>query len=120
VHVPREDRWVTGWLVAFMIAGLLSALWAFDTGVAWPAQIDHTTIMLSFFLVLAIVRTRRELAVTLLVFLAASGVYLLRSFTEYLNGKHLFTMGVSRMMGAGKSVGDPNSCAATIAFTLPS
>lgn len=119
VHVPREDRWVTGWLVAFMIAGLLSALWAFDTGVAWPAQIDHTTIMLSFFLVLAIVRTRRELAVTLLVFLAASGVYLLRSFTEYLNGKHLFTMGVSRMMGAGKSVGDPNSFAATIAFTLP-
>ncbi len=116
---PREDRFVTGWLAAFMIAGLCSALWAFDPTLAWPAQIDHTTIMLSFFLVLAIVRTRRELAVTLLVFLLGSGLYLLRSFTEYLNGKHEFTMGVSRMMGAGRSVSDPNSFAATIAFTLP-
>lgn len=117
--VPREDRWVTGWLVTFMIVGLCSALWAFDPTVAWPAQIDHTTVMLSFFLVLAIVRTRRELAVTLLVFLLASGFYLLRSFSEYANGKHQFTMGVSRMMGAGQTVSDPNSFAATIAFTLP-
>ena len=112
-----EHLGVQGWLVAFIAAGLCCATWAFDTSLAWAFQIEHTTTMLGFFLLVAIVRTRREVLVTLLVFCAASGFYLLRSVTEYWQGKHQFTMGVSRMMGAGDV--DPNSFGGTIAFSLP-
>jgi|GEM_PF-4129986 len=116
---PAPHRAVTGWLVAFVIGGLLATLWAFEPGIARPVQIEMTTTMLVFFLLLAIVRTRREVVVTILVLAAGAGLYLLRSFTEYLAGKHMFTMGVSRMMGAGLSVSDPNSFAGTLAFSLP-
>jgi O-antigen ligase len=114
---PPEHRYVLGWLVAFITAGLLCATWAYDTTLAWAFQLEHTTTMLAFFLMIAIVRTRREVLVTVLVFAAASGFYLLRSATEYWQGRHSFTMGVSRMMGAGDV--DPNSFGGTIAFSLP-
>lgn len=116
---PPPHRAVVGWLGAFVVGGGLAMLWAFEPGVAKDVQVEFTTTMLSAFLLLAIVRTRREVAVTVLVLAAGSGLYLLRSFTEYLAGKHQFTMGVSRMMGAGRSVADPNSFAGTIAFSLP-
>jgi len=116
-HVPSEHRFVAGWLAAFLLAGFVCAAWAFDTSRAWRFQIEHATTMLGFFLFLALVRTRREVLVTVLVFTAASGFYLLRSALEYMNGKHQFTMGVSRMMGAGDV--DPNSFGGTIAFSLP-
>ncbi len=119
VAEKTEHRYVAGWLVAFIVAGLCCATWAFEPSIAWDAQIAHTTTMLVFFLMLAIVRSRREVLVTILVFTAGSAFYLLRSATEYLNGKHQFTMGVSRMMGAGNSLADPNSFGGTIAFSLP-
>jgi putative inorganic carbon (HCO3(-)) transporter len=112
-------RFVQGWLVAFVVAGALSAVFAFDTKLASDAQIAHTTTMLGFFLLLAIVRTRREVCVTILVLVAGFAFYVLRSATEYLNGRHQFTMGVSRMMGAGTSLSDPNSFGGTLAFSLP-
>lgn len=113
-HLP-----VTAWLVAFACGGVLAMLWAFDPGTAKDAQLALTTSLLVHFLALAIVRTRREVAVLILVLVAGHGLYLLRSLMEFLAGKHQFTMGVSRMMGAGKSLEDPNSFAGTLAFSLP-
>lgn len=118
-EAPPAHRGMTAWYVAFLVGGAFAALWAFEPAIAKDVQIEMTTIMLSYVLVVAIVRTRRELVLTVLVLAAGSGLYLLRSFMEYLNGKHQFTMGVSRMMGAGLSVSDPNSFAGTIAFSLP-
>ena len=106
-------------LVAFAIAGLFSMLWAFDPVLARETQLEHLTVMLGFALIVGIVRTRRDVLVTVLVLCLTYGFYLLRSFTEYLNGKHQYTMGVSRMMGAGHSYEDPNAFAATLAFALP-
>lgn len=118
-EVAPAHRAMTAWYVAFLVGGAFAALWAFEPALAKDVQIEMTTTMLSYVLIVAIVRTRRELVVTVLVLAAGSGLYLLRSFMEYLNGKHQFTMGVSRMMGAGLSVSDPNSFAGTIAFSLP-
>lgn len=118
-EAPPAHRALTAWYVAFLVGGAFAALWAFEPAVAKDVQVEMTTIMLSYVLLVAIVRTRREFVLTVLVLAAGSGLYLLRSFMEYLNGKHQFTMGVSRMMGAGLSVSDPNSFAGTIAFSLP-
>ena len=118
-EVAPAHRATTAWYVAFLVGGAFAALWAFEPAIAKDTQIVMTTTMLSYVLLVAIVRTRREFVLTVLVLAAGSGLYLLRSFTEYLAGKHQFTMGVSRMMGAGLSVSDPNSFAGTIAFSLP-
>jgi O-antigen ligase len=107
------------WLVAFLAAGFLSALWAFEPGKAWPAQTENATRVLAFFLVLAVVRTRRELLVLVLVLLAAHGFHLLRSASEYVAGKYDFKMGVRRMLGAGTAYADPNSFAASVVLAVP-
>jgi O-antigen ligase len=110
---------VARWLAAFAVVGSLATVWAFDTSLAIPAWLDHVTALLAFPLLVVLVRTRREVLVTVLVFCAGSGVYLLRSFQEWLNGKIDVTMGVHRMMGAGRAYADPNSFAATVVYAMP-
>ncbi len=106
------------WLFLFLVAGFLSWVWAYDRGNSGPAQIENAKQVLAFFAVCVLFTSRRRLLVAILVLLAASGVYLVRSYMEYLSGKHAFTMGVNRMLGAGTSYEDPNSFAATVVFGL--
>ena len=115
---PAEPR-AARWLLAFLGAGLVSTVWAFNTELAWPAQIEHTTRVLAFFLIVGTLRTRREVMITVLVIAAGTGIYLLRSASEYAAGKYQFTMGVKRMLGAGTAYSDPNGFAATIVLAFP-
>jgi O-antigen ligase len=108
-----------GWLLAFLGTGFVSVMWAYDARLALPVQVQHATHVASFFATLLVVRTRRQVLVTVLVVVAALGFFLLRSSTEFLAGRHDFTMGVRRMLGAGRSTADPNSFAATLAFAIP-
>ncbi len=107
------------WLLTFLAAGFLSTLWAFDPSLAWPGQVENATRVLAFFLLVGTLRSRREVLVTVLVFAAGHGFYLLRSFTEYLSGKYDFKMGVRRMLGAGTAYQDPNSFGASVVLALP-
>ena len=115
---PRPARW----LLAFVAAGLVSTVWAYIPELAWSAttgQLVNLTRVLAFFLVVGIVRTRREIMITVLVLAAGCGFYLLRSVSEYAAGKYQFTMGVKRMMGAGHSYEEPNGFAATLVLAFP-
>jgi hypothetical protein len=114
---PRSA--VAAWWLAFVAAGTFATLWAYDVGVARAAWLRHLTSLLALPLVLTIVRTRRHLLVVVLFFCLGHGLYVLRSLQEYGNGRIDATMGVERMMGAGSAYADPNSFAATIAFSLP-
>lgn len=113
------ERPQTFWLGAFVVACTLSALFAFEPNLAEQAHIDHVTMMLSYFLLVSIIRTRRELLLTLLVMCAGVGTFLLLSFIEWKAGRYDYAQGVVRMMGVGWSNADPNSFGATIVFTLP-
>lgn len=109
----------TGWLLAFCAASVLSTIWAYDFALAKDALIAHGTSLMAYFLILGIVRTRRELVLVLITFCAGSGAFLLLSFWEWGHGKVDYAQGVVRMMGAGRTYEDPNSFAATVAFALP-
>lgn len=116
---PAVRRAPTAWLIGFGVASLFSTLWAYLPGFAIDAFIGHFTSMLSFALILVIVRTRRELVLTLLTFCAAIGVYLLLSWWEWRGGRYDYAQGVIRMVGAGSAYADPNSFAATLVFAMP-
>ncbi len=109
----------TLWLGGFVMAGVFATLWAYVPGFASDAFISHFTSMLSFALILVIVRTRRELVLTLLTFCFAIGVYLALSWWEWRGGRYEYAQGVVRMVGAGSAYSDPNSFAATIVFAVP-
>jgi O-antigen ligase len=107
------------WLMAFLATGFLSTVWAFEPGLAWDPNLEHAISILAFFLLILIVRTRREALLTVLVFCAGTGTYLLVAWWEWLHGRHDYAQGVVRMMGPGQSFADPNSFAATVAFAMP-
>lgn len=109
----------TFWLAAFLVSTIFSTLFAFDFAEAKQPFLDHATAILSYFLLVNIVRTRREFLLTLLVMCAGVGTFLLLSLHEWRGGRMDYAQGVVRMMGVGWSNADPNSFGATVVFTLP-
>jgi hypothetical protein len=52
-------------------------------------------------------------------FLGIVGVYMAHSLREYLAGRHVYRMGIARMVGVDESMGDPNSFGGSIIYALP-
>jgi O-antigen ligase len=55
----------------------------------------------------------------LLAFLVIMSIYMAHSLREYVGGRHTFRMGIARLIGVDKSLGDPNSFGASIVYSLP-
>jgi O-antigen ligase len=111
---------VTAWWGAYVLATVLATLWAYDFALSKEWMLGaRLPALFCFALIVALVRARREFLLVVIVFCLAHGAFLARSFQEFFNGRHLYTMGVVRMVGAGLSNADPNSFAATIVFALP-
>jgi O-antigen ligase len=81
---------------------------------------DNTLKVLVFYLLLVTsVRDEKGLRLLVLLFLAATGLYLAHSFYELLCGRYQWRMGTSRMIGVDLTYGDPNAFASTLLYTLP-
>jgi O-antigen ligase len=80
---------------------------------------DWLKIVVFYVLLVTTVHDEEGLKQLAVGFLAVMGLYLLHSFREYLGGRHTFRMGISRMIGVDKTLGDPNSFGASILFALP-
>jgi O-antigen ligase len=80
---------------------------------------DYFKILIFYVLFMAVVHDERQLRTLLLAFLAIMFIYMLHSLREYIGGRHTFRMGIARMIGVDKSLGDPNSFGASIVYALP-
>jgi hypothetical protein len=80
---------------------------------------DYFKIMIFYILFMAVVHDEGQLRKLLLAFLAIMFLYMLHSLREYIGGRHTFRMGIARMIGVDKSLGDPNSFGASIVYALP-
>ena len=60
-----------------------------------------------------------DLRKLVLAFLCIMTLYMMHSLWEYRNGRMTFRMGISRMIGVDKTLGDPNSFGASIVYSLP-
>jgi hypothetical protein len=82
--------------------------------------VKNYTFVLAFSLIIATcIRDERSLYLFVTAFMAVMVLYMLHSLWEYRNGRHTFRMGIPRMVGVDKSLGDPNSFGATIVYSLP-
>jgi len=97
------------------------ACWAVSPWAAQGQNVveDWFKIVVFYFLLVTTIHDERGLKQIAIGFLAVMALYLLHSFREYLNGRHTFRMGISRMIGVDTTHGDPNSFGASIVFALP-
>lgn len=114
--VPSNtNKWVYGLLALHF----LLAPFAFNSGFAVDQGIEYAKMVVLYALMLAVVEDEDCLRFLIMAYVFSTMFYVLHSFLEYYNGRHVFRMGISRMMGADKTFSDPNSLGATVVLTLP-
>ncbi len=112
------------WSLVAAIAGMGAAFYFSWLCSPWAERAEEVvknyTLVLVFSLLIATsVRSERDLYLLVTAFLAVMTLYMLHSFWEYRNGRHTFRMGIARMVGVDKSLGDPNSFGGSIVYSLP-
>src|SRR5262249_11548965 len=80
---------------------------------------NYFKLLVFYVLIVLVVNDERMLKKLLLAFLVVMAIYLMHSLREYKAGRHTFRMGIPRMIGVDKSLGDPNSFGASIVYALP-
>jgi O-antigen ligase len=80
---------------------------------------NYFKIVVFYILFMFVIHDERSLRRFLLAFLAIMFIYMLHSLREYVGGRYTFRMGIARMIGVDKSLGDPNSFGASIVYALP-
>src|SRR5262245_2045361 len=114
-HVSTRLARIAAIGVAFYFS-LLCSPWADKA----EEIIKNYTLVLVFGLMIATcVRDERSLYRLITAFMVVLTLYMLHSVWEYKNGRHTFRMGIARMVGVDKSLGDPNSFGASIVYSLP-
>jgi hypothetical protein len=76
-------------------------------------------ILVFYLLLVLVVHDEAGLRHLLLGFLAVMGLYMLHSLREYVAGRHVFRMGITRLIGVDQAMGDPNTFGASIVYALP-
>jgi putative inorganic carbon (hco3(-)) transporter len=75
------------WAVVFLLWALVTALFAIEPDVAWPALLDRLKALVIFFVVVNVLRTPQQLRFYLLLILIAFVVYPARgTLTNYVRG----------------------------------
>jgi O-antigen ligase len=80
---------------------------------------DFFKVAVFYVLLVTTVRDERTLRLMLLIYLAAVGLYMAHSFAEFLHGRHVFRMGIRRLIGVDATYNDPNTFSATLLYSLP-
>jgi hypothetical protein len=80
---------------------------------------DFFKVAVFYILLITTVHDERALRLMLLIYLAAVGVYMAHSFAEFLHGRHVFRMGIRRLIGVDSTYNDPNTFSATLLYSLP-
>jgi O-antigen ligase len=80
---------------------------------------NYFKLLVFYLLIVLVVHDEKGLRHLLLGFLAVMALYMLHSLREYVGGRHTFRMGIARMIGVDRAMGDPNSFGASIVYALP-
>lgn len=84
-----------------------------------PVVENWFKVVVFYFLLVTSIYDEEGLRHIAVGFLCVMGLYMLHSLREYLAGRHTYRMGIARMIGVDKTLGDPNSFGASIVFALP-
>jgi O-antigen ligase len=112
-----------GNILHFAYAGFALALLACVLLSPWSdacyATLDGYWKFLVFYLILVtIVHDEENLKRVALAFLVAMSIYMLHSYREFLGGRYISRMGISRMVGVDTSYSDPNAFGSSVVLAM--
>ncbi|NTV50327.1 MAG: hypothetical protein HGB32_06340 [Geobacteraceae bacterium] len=114
VYSPT-NKWVYGLLVMHF----LLAPFAYNTGYAIDQGIEYGKMILLYMLMLSVIDDEESLKMLVKFFVFSMMFYVIHSLWEYHNGRQIYRMGISRMVGADIAANDPNTFGASVVLSLP-
>ena len=116
--MPNRIHAALFFFTSILIACFVNSPYADSPGCADAVE-NYFKVSVFYFLVVTCVRDERNLRLLVLLFLAATALYMSHSIVEFINGKYQWRMGIRRMIGVDATFSDPNAFASTLLYTLP-
>ncbi len=115
LQLTRLDLGIILFCMSIVFAWMLSP-WSDNCE---PTVEDYFKIVVFYVLVTTAISKPEDLRKLILAFLGIMTLYMMHSLWEFHNGRHTFRMGIARLIGVDKTLGDPNSFGASIVYSLP-
>lgn len=107
-------------VILFFAVLALSSVSALSWNDAQTKLFDYFKLVVFYFILIVCIRDERQLKTFVLAYLAIMFVYVGKSAWEFfVHDRHVYRMGVRRMIGMDTTYGDPNAFAASIVYSLP-
>lgn len=107
------------WIFSILIYHFLSAPLAFSPIDAFDQGIEYFKLVLVYIIMLCCTDDKVDLYIILNAFIISMVLYSVHSFSEFLNGRYVYRMGIIRMVGVGQLYSDPNGFGASLVLSIP-
>lgn len=110
---------VNKWIYGFLLLHFALIPFSYIPMFAFNQSIEYAKMALLYVLLLAVVDDEQDLKVVLKAFVISVAIYALHSLLEFQNGRHVYRMGVTRLIGVDSTYNDPNAFGATLLLSFP-
>lgn len=124
IFLSKEKRFLpdslNGAIILFSLTLFISGLFSISWDSSWYMIEDYLKYVVFYFVIILCVRDEIDFRFIILSFIIVMFLYVGKSAWEFfVNGRFVYRMGISRMIGIDITYGDPNSFSATICYSLP-
>src|SRR5262245_33214361 len=116
-------RWLPNWqhVAHFGFAAAVLLCWMMSP---WMDRGQHQVedwfkILVFYCMLVVAVNDEKKLKFIVVGFIAIMFIYQSHSLLEYVRGRHVYRMGIPRMIGVDTTLGDPNSFGNGLVYALP-
>lgn len=106
------------WVYSLILFHYIIVPFSFDSKFALDQNYEYAKSVLIYFLILSVAEDEYSLHILVKAFVLSMLIFMVHSLWEYHNGRHVYRMGIARMVGVGET-SDPNSFGASVVLSLP-
>jgi O-antigen ligase len=115
---PNPLHWAYAAFALAVLACWAASPWV-DEERAHQVVENHFKLLYFYIMLVTSVKDEKELKAICVAFVAVTGLYMAHSLREFISGRHVYRMGIPRLVGVNTSLGDPNSFGASVVYALP-
>jgi REP element-mobilizing transposase RayT/O-antigen ligase len=106
--------------IAFFLVICFSIIIAYRPSAAIREAEEYFKLMVLFFVIILTVKDEKDFRLLIFGFIVIMGFYVGKSLWEFLlHGRHVYRMGIRRLIGIDQTYSDPNTFAASVVYSLP-
>jgi len=107
------------WVYGLLAIHFILAPFAFNSGDAIAQGIEYAKMVVLYLLMLSVAEDEEALKMLVKAYVITMILYATHSLWEYHNGRHVYRMGIIRMVGVDSTFNDPNAFGGSIVLSIP-